>query len=120
MSIIQPIYIYKFECLSSRYVRYVLFNSKQYFAQEEVCLLVHNAGIKYDIYVNKEVEKTYDLCQRRMWNKLEDIVHFRTYSVNILDFKSLIVLINKVNRIEKCDDIKQLLQLILAKWDDWY
>jgi hypothetical protein len=98
---IQPIYIYKFECLSSKYVRYVLFDSKDYLAQEEICLLVHNAGKGYDLYVNQEINKRFDLCERRMWNKLEDIIHFRTYSVN-------------------CNDVKQLLQLVIANWDDWY
>ena len=130
----QPIYIKGFkvkEKFNKRWMTsYILSANKNYASNDEVRCIMNSYRNNFYIYVDKSVENYFNLYSGN-WPKLEDIISISQYlkldGFTLIEFNSLISLINVINNPpEPCyhnnqyfTDINNVLQLILAKWDDW-
>ena len=128
MSNIQPIYIYRFESETlNKYIlnKYVLLDTKNYNPEDELFCIINSIGLKARIYINKTINKSYFTISEgwpTQWYKLNSVVSLnkKTNEFDLMSFNSLIDLLEQCNKSEYYEHITNILQLIIAKWDDWY
>lgn len=122
MSNIQPIYIYRFE--SETLNKYVLLDTKNYNPEDELFCIINSIGLKAKIYINKNINRSYFTISEgwpTQWYKLNSVVSLnkKTKGFYLMSFNSLINLLEQCNRSKYYEHITNVLQLIVAKWDDW-
>lgn len=122
MSNIQPIYIYRFE--SETLNKYVLLDTKNYNPEDELFCIINSIGLKARIYINKTINKSYFTISEgwpTQWYKLNSVVSLnkKTNEFDLMSFNSLINLLEQCNKSKYYEHITNILQLIIAKWDDW-
>jgi hypothetical protein len=130
----QPIYIKSFKvkenfnkrCMTS----YILSANKNYASNDEVRCIINSYKNRFYIYVDKSIENYFNLYSGN-WPKLENIISISQYlkldGFTLIEFNSLISLINVINNPPEpyyhndvyFRDLNDILQLILAKWDNW-
>jgi hypothetical protein len=114
----KPIYIYYLQSKSYTY------NQDKYFILHD---LINLKGIAlygsqhntFQIFFQSTIAKCY-LNSRDLFDI--NIDRYIT-SFSLINFNQMVSLINDINNESKyCDslDVVSLLQLIIAKWDDWY
>ena len=121
MSNIQPIYIYKIEL--EQINKYVLLDTINYNPEDELFCIISSISLKAMIYINKTINKSYftiseDWPTQRY--KLNSVVSInkKTKRFHLMSFNSLIDLSEQCNKFEYYK-LTNILQLIIAKWDDW-
>ena len=74
------------------------------------------------IYINKTINKSYFTISKdwQYWYKLNSVVSInkKTKRFHLMSFNSLIDLSEQCNKFEYYK-LTNILQLIIAKWDDW-
>lgn len=130
---ITPVYIYKFEgyaCVD----KYLLLSNKSFDAKNTFYQIVYYCEkSNYNkIYIDEQINSTYfNKFNKYNFELLETIIPInRSKNLGLnsfyrISFNQLLVFINDFNRIiynpftPNHSDLRELLQLILAKWDDW-
>lgn len=117
---IKPIYIYKIQ---------TLINKKRYFILEDefdvniqvICIL------PFLLYVCTKVDKQYKISNNNINNSayrtIYDHLILEEDSYCLISFDDLLNIINELNnrlRNNEWEQLLQLLQLVLANWDEWY
>lgn len=128
----KPIYIksFKRKIFKKGLTNYfILSNDKNYICNNEIRCIVHSYKYNLLIYIDKSIESHFNLYPEK-WAKLGKLIPINQYlnlnGFNLIDFNSLIELISKINNTpsnyyiaEYHKDLISLLQLVIAKWDDW-
>jgi hypothetical protein len=108
---------------------YILSTNKNYSSNDKVRCIMNSYRNRFYIYVDKSVENYFNLYSDK-WSKLEKIVSISQYlkldGFTLIEFNSLISLINVINNLpetyyfkDERFNLNNILQLVLAKWDDW-
>lgn len=109
---------------------YILSANKNYASNDEVRCIMNSYRNRFYIYVDKSVENYFNLYSGN-GPKLEKIISISQYlkldGFTLIEFNSLINLINVINNLPEpyyhnddyFRDLNNVLQLILAKWDEW-
>jgi hypothetical protein len=118
----QLIYLYKFEL--EHLNTYILLDTKNYNPEDKLFCIVSSIGLKTRIYINKTINKSYFTISEgwlTQWYKLNSVVSLnkKTNEFHLMSFNSLIDLLKQCNKSEYYEHITNVLQLIVAKWDDW-
>ena len=131
MSNMQPIYIYEYKL--EHINKYVLLDTINYNPEDELfCItssiglkakIYSSIGLKARIYINKTINKSYFTISEgwpTQWYKLNSVVSInkKTKGFHLMSFNSLIDLSEQCNKFEYYK-LTNILQLIIAKWDDW-
>ena len=127
---IQPIYIYKFDYYvdkstlpdNLRY-RYFILDSKVFNSEDKVHCLHRIDSLNAFLFINKEINNNFNFNFKSSdsWWDLKSRVsrdnkcYLNSKYFYLIDFKDLLALLS----ISK-GNLTELLQLVLAKWDDWY
>ncbi len=123
----KPVYIYKgistFYSKPINYVRYFLLDDIRINELDQVVYL-KRFDTRDELWLNLDINKYYNISEpifsvcpiRAAYAYIED--------VSLIDFNDLLKLFNIVNE-EKTEwiyniKIKELITLVLAKWDEWY
>ena len=122
MSNMQPIYIYEYKLEDIN--KYVLLDTKNYNPEDELFCIISSIGLKARIYINKTINKSYFTISENwhtQWYKLNSVVSLnkKTKGFYLMSFNSLIDLSEQCNKSEYYEYITNILQLIIAKWDNW-
>lgn len=115
----QPIYIYKFDL--EHINKYVLLHTKNYSPDDELFCIVSSICLKSRIYINKSINNSYFTISEdwpTQWYRLNNVVSLnKKFGFHLMSFNSLIDLLEEYKYYEH---ITNILQLIVAKWDEWY
>jgi hypothetical protein len=118
----QPIYLYKFEL--EHLNKYILLDTKNYNPEDKLFCIVNSINLKTKIYINKIINKSYFTISEdwtTAWYNLDSVVSLnkKTKRFHLMSFNSLIDLLEDCNKSEYYDHITNVLQLIVAKGEDW-
>lgn len=107
-------------------VQFILSGNKNCTLDDELRCIMRSYKNCFDIYIDKSLEGYFDLYPAK-WLKLGDIISVNhcIKSLTLIDFNCLLSLIDDVNKTplvyyrEHTNSLINVLQLVLAKWDDW-
>jgi hypothetical protein len=119
----QPIYIKKFKKFT---VQFILSGNKNCILDAEIRCIMRSHKNCFDIYIDKNLESYFNLYPSKGL-KLQNIISVNQSikSLSLIDFNCLLTLIDDVNNTpliyhrEHTSNLINVLQLVLAKWDDW-
>jgi hypothetical protein len=113
---LQPIYIYTVEKNNKK--AYIL-----YYTQPKDHAFCRFDCINCTLYISPDLSSNYDLEVRHSGAGFIVSTRFLS-SIRLITFNELLDIITEVNKSKnvfwKVSKIINMLQLILAKWDDWY
>lgn len=117
LNMLKPIYIYKVEtCINN--IKYFILEDKFDVNIQVICL------IPFMLYVCTKINKQYKISNNTtVCRTIYDLSLFEEYSGCLISFDDLLSIINELNNPlsnNKLEQLEQLLQLVLAKWDEWY
>ena len=119
----QPIYIKKFKKFT---VQFILSGNKNCTLDDELRFIIRSYKNCFDIYIDKSLEDYFDLYPAKCL-KLGSIIPVNQCikSLTLIDFNNLLRLIDDVNKTpliyhrEHTNNLINVLQLVISKWDDW-
>ena len=119
---LKPIYIYEYKL--EHINKYVLLDTKNYNSDDELFCIINSIGLKATIYTNKTINKSYFTINENwptQWYKLNEVIYLnKKFGFHLMSFNSLVDLLEQCNKSKYYEHITNILQLIVAKWDEWY
>jgi hypothetical protein len=127
---LKPIYIYKFKTNSyedevKSYSKYFIVDNKNPNKLDQFIYLIQ--FYKYDqLFINLKVNKDYEIVKKVYSSK--SFIDFETdiEHLSLIEFYDLIYLLEKMieesnirHAWQSAPKLIELLQLVIAKWDDW-
>jgi hypothetical protein len=126
----QPIYI---KCFKEKFKKksitnYILSANKNYASNDEIRLIIYSPLRGFNLYLDKNVEDYFNLYPTK-GPKLKKIISISKYlnmkGFTLIEFNSLINLITISNSLKESyhkeiySDLTNVLQLVLAMWEEW-